>query len=392
MKRFSIKLLTGVLTLSLLAGCGGKTAPMEADPNSAADPEDLVYQIIGVGRDEALLTIDGAPVKAETYLFWLANSIETMMQYGMLADDAAWAESYGDGTMADAAMADALDTTKLYQVMENKAAELGVTLTQEQEDEVKEQIEAIIEQSGGEEEFLARLESMCISKEGFMALNRVYYLNLGVEEKLEKAGELTATEAEVEDFITENGVYAAKHILLSTRRQLEDGTYEDFSDEEKAQVLAQAQELRRQLSDAGDSEELFDTLMDQYSEDGRDDDGNLYAPDGYTLVYENQMVPEFEAGAKALKEGEVSDPIQTSYGYHIILRIPVDREKAKAECEGDAKFGQLTQEWIDKAEVVTTEAYDNLDPKAFYEKLQEVLSARTASPEETPTPTESPVG
>lgn len=389
MKRFSIKLLTGVLTLSLLAGCGGKTVPSAVDPDSAADPEDLVYQIIGVGRDETLLTIDGAPVKAETYLFWLANSIETMKQYGMLADDAAWEESYGDGTMADAAKADALETTKLYQVMENKAAERGVTLTQEQEDEVNEQIESIIEQSGGEEEFLAQLEAMCISKEGFMALNRVYYLNLGVEEKLEAAGELSATDAEVEDYITENGIYAAKHILLSTRRQLEDGTYEDFSDEEKAQVLTQAQELRKQLSDAGDSEELFDELMNQYSEDGRDGDGNLYAPDGYTLVYENQMVPEFEEGAKALKEGEVSDPIQTSYGYHIILRIPVDRAEARKDCEGDAKFGQMTQQWMDEAEIVTTEAYDNLDPKAFYEKLQELIAARMA---DSAKPEESPVG
>ncbi len=34
------------------------------------------------------------------------------------------------------------------------------------------------------------------------------------------------------------------------------------------------------------------------------------------------MVPEFENAVKALEAYEVSEPVQSDYGYHIILRLP----------------------------------------------------------------------
>ena len=39
-----------------------------------------------------------------------------------------------------------------------------------------------------------------------------------------------------------------------------------------------------------------------------------------------QMVAEFEEGSKALEAYGVSQPIETSYGYHIILRLPLDAD------------------------------------------------------------------
>lgn len=388
-----LRLIAGTLALTLLAGCG-----------VTADPDDMAYQTADLKRDSEIVQVDGQSVDTEEYLFWLLNAISQQKYYGKLSDDAAWEETLGtDGTpTGEALKADALETAKLYRVIETKAGEQGVVLTEEQHKQIEEELAAVAEQLGGEDQLQAWLDARCISREGFTQLNQVYYLNQGLREKLEQAGELTVSDADISDYLDQQGIYAAKHILISTRHISADGqSYEDFTDEEKAQAMEKAEDLRRQLKEAGDSEAKFDELMNEYSEDGRGEDGALYYPQGYTYIYAGQMVPEFEEGAKALAVGEVSEPIETDYGYHIILRIGVDQEQAKQECNADYKFNQLTQKWLDEAQVKTTKAYDELDPKAFYDRLQSVLDAReaarasaspavSASPAASEAPVESP--
>ena len=59
--------------------------------------------------------------------------------------------------------------------------------------------------------------------------------------------------------------------------------------------------------------EDFATLARQYSEDpGSRNSGGEY------IFGRGKMVPEFEAAAFSLEPGEVSDIIQTRFGYHII--------------------------------------------------------------------------
>lgn len=393
-------LIAVALAVALLAGCSAKA------PKLMADADDIAYQAADIRRDAELLTVNGVGIPAERYLFWLASSIQTAQQYMSLDTDAAWEEIMSDGLTVNQAMkADALETVKLYQVVEAKAAELGVTLTAEQEEEMNTQLEQVIESLGGEEEFQAHLDTMCISREGFVDMNRVYFLNQGIKEKLEADGTLAVTQADIDQVTKEvkdqAGLYAAKHILLSTRKMNDDGTYEEFSEEEKAAVKQRVEEMRQQLRDAGDSEELFDQLMNEYSEDGRDADGNLYSPNGYGLVYAGQMVPEFENGALELEEGEIGEPVATAYGYHIIMRMPLDADElselVQSYCTPDYKLQKLSEEWVAQAEVTTTTAYDELDAKKFNDRLTAINEARdaarkaaaSAAPEES-APAESP--
>lgn len=385
------------LALALLAGCSAKA------PKLVAAADDIAYQTADIQRDAELLTVNGAAIPAEKYLFWLASSVQTAKQYMELETDEDWAETMSDGlTVAQAMKADALETVKLYQVVEAKAAELGVTVTEEQQKEMDEQLQQVVEELGGEEEFQAHLDSMCISREGFIGMNRVYFLNQGIKEKLTADGTLTVTQADKDqvgqELKEQAGLYAAKHILLSTRRVNDDGTYEEMSDEEKAAVKERVETLRQRIRENGDSEAFFDELMNEFSEDGRDENGNLYAPDGYGLVYAGQMVPEFEEGALSLQEGEIGEPVATAYGYHIIMRIPLDQEEfgqmVEQYCTPDYKLQKLTEEWVAQAEVKTTTAYDELDPKAFYDRLTAINEARaaaeSAAPSETPAGSEAP--
>lgn len=96
-------------------------------------------------------------------------------------------------------------------------------------------------------------------------------------------------------------VYKAKHILVTDQ--------------------ALARQIAEQL--AADPSK-FDSLLAQYGADP----GMKSNPDGYVFG-PGEMVSEFEAGTAALAVGEISAPIQSAFGYHIILRLaPTAQEEA----------------------------------------------------------------
>lgn len=384
MKR--MKCVALALVLTLLTACGGMGQPGE----DGALKDDLSYQTTGLKKDQTVVQVNGDPITAEEYLFWLANAVMMQQYYAPMETEEDWAQA------AEGMKADALEAAKLYRLIESKAAEQGAELTSEMETAMTDELAQAIETQGGEENFNAYLDSMCISREGFEKLNKVYYYNQALMAKLTEAGELTPPADEVDNFVKEyleaNNCYGAKHILIATRRQLEDGSYEEYSDEEKEKAYQLALNLRERLLEENDSEEVFDELMKEFSEDGRDENGDLYAPDGYTFVYSGQMVPEFEAGALALEIGQVGDIVATDYGYHIIMRIPVDdtsvREYAQTQVNESYMMNKLTQKWLDEAQVQVEPVYETIDPKDFYEKLT-ALNEELHPADQTPAPTES---
>ncbi|MBR2021468.1 MAG: peptidylprolyl isomerase, partial [Clostridia bacterium] len=82
------------------------------------------------------------------------------------------------------------------------------------------------------------------------------------------------------------------------------------------------QEIRIKRSDF-DANSEFDALIEKYNEDP----GMESNPDGYYFG-KGEMVPEFEESAYSLEEGKTSGLVETSYGYHILLKLPLEDDEA----------------------------------------------------------------
>lgn len=175
----------------------------------------------------------------------------------------------------------------------------------------------------------------------------------------------------------------------------------DTTEESMAAALETANAIRADLKANGDTEAYFDTVMAEKSEDP----GSQSQPDGY-IFGSGEMVTEFYDGAKALAEGEISEPVKSSYGYHIILRLPIDpAAQAAKDKYATLQMEATVDQWVADAKVERTADYDKLDPENDYGKLTEVradiMKAMQAAfaPQETapvesgtPAPTATPAG
>ncbi|HUO31282.1 MAG TPA: peptidylprolyl isomerase [Bryobacteraceae bacterium] len=142
-----------------------------------------------------------------------------------------------------------------------------------------------------------------------------------------------------------------RHILLKT-------TGDPKKD---AEVKAKADDLVKQLR-AGAN---FADMVKKYSEDP----GSAQKGGEYDGVVRGQMVPEFEKVAFSLKPGEISDPVKTTYGYHIIQVLahePAQMKSfndVKAALAADYKKQRVNdqmQQLADKAQAALTK--DPLHP------------------------------
>lgn len=107
-----------------------------------------------------------------------------------------------------------------------------------------------------------------------------------------------------------------RHILLLT---IDPATHESLSTNAIEAKHKQIEDILKKIRNGAD----FATMAEKYSEDpGSKKNGGELPP-----FSRGQMQPEFETTAFSLTNGQVSDVIRTSYGYHIIKMI--DKTPAK---------------------------------------------------------------
>ena len=390
--------VAGAVLSGALAGCNSTLGAPADLPLPSEVPEDIIMQTAGIARDTPLITVDGAEVPAEEVLYWVSNYADQYAAWGMtdLSMD------MGDGqTLGQYYLDSAVETATLYQLMQNKADELKLGWDKEDQAAYDEQLqtmkESMAQQAGldiqtqGDQvdtELVRLISYMGLSQEGFFRINQASFLYNNLMEGLFGA---EGTDAPDTGKLDEAGVYHAKHILIKAEPTTDaDG---NVTDDGMAAAQAQAQEIYDQLLAAEDPMTLFDQLMTEYTDDV-DSSGNVNGgTDGYTFG-PGEMVDEFYEGTKALGEGEISQPVQSQYGYHIILRLSADNE-AGYDKYAQIKMQDQIDQWMDEVQVERSETLESLDLQALYDELNTLRSDISAAsqadsaPAETTTPTET---
>ena len=192
---------------------------------------------------------------------------------------------------------------------EQQADQLGVTVSDAQVDE---RVQQVLKQpffKGDKDKLAAELEKQGYTEQQFRADLRALALRDALVAKITK--DVKIDDAAVKAYYDQNQAqYTVKesrdvrHILLSVRKK--DGAV-DYA---KSRTLAD--DVYAQLDGGGD----FASLAKKYSQDpGSKDNGGKYT------VNRGETVAPFEQSAFVLEVGELSRPVRTEYGYHLIEPI-----------------------------------------------------------------------
>lgn len=270
-----------------------------------------------------------------------------------------YGENYAKNEEAQSALktqrAQVLDTMITEKVMEQKAKEMNLMPTDSKlKSEVKTQIDTLKKQqfAGDETKFQQALKQQNLTEE---TLNNLFYEQIKSQEVYKSLSDsatknIKITDKQVEDYYKANQYkYAEKpdkthleHILVKT---------EDDAKKVKARL---------------DKGEDFAKVAKEVSQDtgSKDKGGDL----GYVNYVDSGMDSDFMAAAIKLKKGQVSDPVKTQYGYHIIKcvdkqeypvkKLSAVKEQIRKELEDEQKqnsFKQKLSDWQKAAKITKYE-------------------------------------
>lgn len=342
-------------------------SPTEAKTTFDLEQEDHILELAGVSSHAVVATAGDKEITAIELLNLVIGELDyytyEMAMYGMTIP---WGEEMDGVLYEDSAMAAALDLALLYQIIRDKGLEEGFEVPAEVAEETATYLQSTKDSLNNDEKaYQVALNQSVVTEELFdsnrQAMNlydQLYELNFG------ENGQLLPSDEEILDYLNETQHYRVKHILISTLDELD----QPLEEAAKAEALARAEEILADLEGQyGDTDEFKDYFHEKMLELS-EDPGSTYSPEGYTAT-PGQMVTEFEEASFAMEEGGLSGLVESSFGYHIILRLPLEASPDYAQAMVQEVAVAQQDEWLAEYEIVTTEEFDNIDLKLFYENL-----------------------
>lgn len=184
--------------------------------------------------------------------------------------------------------------------------------------EIQDGLREIKKRFGTEEEYTQELARQGVSEGEFKQQVKEQLMVIKLIDQEVKAKVVLPTDSEIEDFYKQNESemmepeqMRARHILIKV---------DENTDKKKA-----LKRIRDILKEVKKGKASFAELAKKYSE-------GPTAPRGGDLGFfiRGQMVRKFEEAAFALKVGEISNVVETEYGYHIIQCIEKKASEKKS--------------------------------------------------------------
>ncbi|MFW5967501.1 MAG: peptidylprolyl isomerase, partial [Persicimonas sp.] len=147
----------------------------------------------------------------------------------------------------------------------------------------------------------------------------------------------------------------ARHILIKT----EEGEGEEADKKAKDEAEELAKKAKKDDAD-------FAKLAEEHSDDPSKEKGGDLG-----FFTKDKMVPEFSDKAFDMKKGEISDPVKSQFGYHII-KVEDTKEAGKVEFE-DAKEDIFSQLERQKFQETMEEFLEDLKEDVEIEKKEDVI-------------------
>lgn len=313
-KYFNKKSIIALVMAAALAftGCSstGDKNKKTQDDKAKLTPESLV------------LTVGDKTVNYNEAGFYI---MATKQQYGSISPNI-WSQTYsGDQTFEDLAKQDVIDRLTMYKVIEQEAPKLKVSLTDDEKSEVKKKVaDSLKSISEEDQKKFGFTESILqvIGEDGTLA-NKVF-------EKVTADVDTKISDDEAKQI-------TIQHMLIKTKKT-KDGKEVDMTEQEKAKAKKKAEKLLKEAKKTKD----FKKLAEKNTEDSQVE---------YTFG-KGKMVKEFEEAAFKMKKGEVSDIVETEYGYHILYCVSdydkeaTDKQKETLVQEKQNKaFQEKVEEW-----------------------------------------------
>lgn len=310
---------------------------------------------INLSDQEYIAIINDEKLSVEEFRVYLWRIKQV---YQSIGQEDIWETKFDGKPAEEVAKERALDSVKSIKLQVQEAKKMKISLTDEEKEQINVQADLLKSQIGEEE-----MNNMGIFDATIAKVTEENILSQKLYSEVTKG--FVGNEEEFEEFFAQNKdalkQIKVKHVLLKTH-DLKNGELVPLSEEEQDQAKQDAQEVLERAK-AGED---FASLVQEYSQD----EASLPSDGEYVFGKNQGMDPDFESAAFGLKVGEISDLVNTSYGYHIIKleeEIEPDKdltEQSYLELKKQSFYQSKVQEWADRSTVeVNEEVWETIKVK-----------------------------